>query len=85
MILLVRNEATQRDFILINKYPYIKAATGNFPYQLRDFFTESILDLKVADIVAIRELRKKLPTLVKDQPELHLEEIVMLHFPELFI
>lgn len=81
MILLIRNESSRRDFLAINKPPYLIAVTGTndvlnyLPY----------LTLKVPNMDTIRHLRKKFASTLSQADPLHTAEAVQSAFPELFI
>lgn len=81
MILLIRNEFSRRDFLAINKAPYLIAVGGandvlNYlPY----------LTLKVPNMDTIKQLRKQFASTLSQADPLHTAEAIRSAFPELFI
>lgn len=83
MILMVHNKQSNYRFVLINRSPWLIRDTGvaAIPY----IFKSSVLTVQANDINHIKQLRKQFAPLVANQDELHLGEIIHLHYPELFI
>lgn len=81
MILLVRNESSHRDFLAINRPPYLISTTGTndvlryLPY----------LTLKVPNMDTIKHLRKQFASTLSQADPLHTAEAIQSAFPELFI
>jgi hypothetical protein len=81
MIFSFRNKATGISYVLVNKNPWIKVMEGHGLSNLLEAFPESVLFLSMKNMKEIKDFLKVTTPLVKDQPELHLGEIIQNSFP----
>jgi len=85
MILIVENMSSRNNFVLINRFPWLSSMPVGILYDICAIFPDSIIRITVPDIKTIRTYRKTFAPLVKNQPELHLGEIIQQTCPELFL